>query len=47
MFTKYTQAMSDGVLDDREREDLIDFVEKFLSNLLQAEREIAFSDLDR
>ena len=35
MFTKYTQAMSDGVLDNREREDLIDFVEKFLSNLLQ------------
>lgn len=47
MFTKYTQAMSDGVLDDKEREDLIDFVENFLSNLLQAEREIAFSDLDR
>ncbi|MCK5674359.1 MAG: hypothetical protein KAH95_13345 [Spirochaetales bacterium] len=46
MFTKYTKAMSDGVLDYKEREDLIIFVETFLSNLLQAEREIAFSDLD-
>ncbi len=47
MFTKYTQAMSDSVLDDNERESLIIFVENFLSNLLQAEREIALSDLDR
>ena len=47
MFTKYTQAMSDGILDDREREDLIDFVENFLSNLLQAERKIDCGYLDR
>jgi hypothetical protein len=47
MFTKYTQAMSDGILDEKERNDLITFIENFLCNLLQAEREIVTRDLSR
>ncbi len=46
MFSKYTIAMKDGKLDKNERDDLIDFVELFLRNLLQAEREIAAGNLD-
>jgi len=46
MFTKYTGAMSDGILDNNERKDLIHFVENFLSNLLQADREISLGNLN-